>query len=186
MEEDMLRMRLAAGLAGTALLAGSAMAQTSGPTQPVGSGQILTQMPPDLMRGSSFIGLGVYGADNQKIGNVDEILVDRQGKVLGYVVSVGGFLRIGQKYVAIRFDQVQWMSYQEVRAFLEADQSGYGTTTAGSATAWTTQQAAPRSTGDTGGASGTGSYGNTPARALVQMTRADLENAPEFRYSPND
>jgi sporulation protein YlmC with PRC-barrel domain len=188
----MLKMRLAAGLAATALLAGSAMAQTSGPTQPVGSGQILTQMPPDLMRGSSFIGLGVYGADNQKIGNVDEILVDRQGKVLGFVVGVGGLLGIGQKDVVMRFDQVQWMSYQEVRASLEADQSGYGTNTAGSATApnpatgGTIQQAAPSSMGDTGGATSTGSYGSTPARALVQMTRADLENAPEFRYSPND
>jgi sporulation protein YlmC with PRC-barrel domain len=186
MEENMLRMRLAAGLAGTALLVGTALAQTPAPTQPGGPGQVMIQMPPDLMRGSSFIGLNVYGADNQKIGDVDEILVDRQGKVLGYVVSVGGFLGIGQKNVAIRFEQVQWMSYQEVRAFLEADQSGYGTTTAGSATAGTTQQAAPRSTGDTSSASGTGSYGNTPARALVQMTKADLENAPEFRYNPND
>jgi len=46
----MLKMHLAAGLAATALMAGSASAQTTAPTQPAGSGQVMTQMPQDLMR----------------------------------------------------------------------------------------------------------------------------------------
>jgi hypothetical protein len=35
----------------------------------------------------------------------------------------------------------------------------------------------------TGGTAGTASDPNTPARAMVKMTKADLQNAPEFRYS---
>jgi len=158
----------------------------------------MIHMSPDLMRGSRFIGLDVYGADNQKIGDVDEILVDRQGKVHGFVLGVGGFLGIGQKNVAIPFDQVQWMSFPELRAALDADQSGYGTNTAGSATVLsttdggTTQQVTNSSTGDAGDATGTagvsstsaaGNDATTPARAIVKMTEADLQNAPEFRYS---
>ncbi len=117
----MLKMQIAGGLGAAALMAGTALAQATAPTQPAGLGQVMIQMPPDLMRGSRFIGLDVYGADNQKIGDVDELLVDRQGKVHGVVVAVGGFLGIGQKNVAIPFDQLQWMSFQEVRASLEAD-----------------------------------------------------------------
>jgi sporulation protein YlmC with PRC-barrel domain len=204
----MLRMQLAAGLAATALLAGSALAQTTAPTQPAGPGQVMTQMPPDLMRGSQLMGIDVYGADNQKIGDIDEVLVDRQGKIHGLVVGVGGFLGIGQKDVAIPFDQVQWMSNQEVQASAGTGQRGTNTAdttvpstatggagqpaTTGSTAAGTTGSPGAAGTlggagtgGTTAGAGTTASGGdpNTPARAMVKMTKADLQNAPEFRYS---
>jgi sporulation protein YlmC with PRC-barrel domain len=197
MENSMLKMQIAGGLGASILMAGTALAQTAAPNQPDRPGQVMTRMSPDLMRGSRFIGLDVYGADNQKIGDVDEVLVDRQGNVHGFVVGVGGFLGIGQKNVAIPFDQVQWMSFRELRASLDADQSGYRTNTAGSAIVQstaadgTTQQVTNSSTGDAGDATGTagasgasvaGNDATTPARAIVKMTEADLQNAPEFRY----
>ena len=212
----MLKMKLAAGLAATALLASSALAQTSAPTQPAGAGQIMTQMPQDLMRGSKLMGVDVYGADNQKIGDIDEVLVDRQGKIHGFVVGVGGFLGIGQKDVAIPFDQVTWMSNQEVQAS-NASQSGTaasntgaagtgaaGTNTAGGVTTPAAPSAGGANPATTGSTAGTGTAGtggmattgtgttagaasgsdsNVPARAMVKMTKADLQNAPEFRYS---
>jgi sporulation protein YlmC with PRC-barrel domain len=189
-EEEMLRMHLAAGLAATALMAGTALAQTTAPTQPVGQGQIRTQMPQDLMRASKLMGVDVYGADNQKIGDIDEALVDRQGRIHGIVVGVGGFLGIGQKDVAIPFDQVQWMSSQEVQASTAASQGSTATTGTLTTPAAPTANA-PATTGSTTGgtsgmASGTAasaSNDNVPARAMVKMTKADLQNAPEFRYS---
>jgi sporulation protein YlmC with PRC-barrel domain len=211
MEEHMLKTHLAASLAATVLMAGTALAQTTAPTQPAGSGQVMTQMPQDLMRGSQLMGIDVYGADNQKIGDIDEVLVDRQGKIHGLVVGVGGFLGIGQKDVAIPFDQIQWMSNQEVQASSNRNQGGEsGTNTAGgvtvpsTATGGASQPATTGSTaaGGTGGmtggtapagntagggaTAGSGSDPNTPARAMVKMTKADLQNAPEFRYSAND
>jgi sporulation protein YlmC with PRC-barrel domain len=208
----MLKTQIAAGLAAAALMTGSALAQTAAPTQPAGPGQVMTQMPPGLMRGSQLMGIDVYGADNQKIGDIDEVLVDRQGKIHGLVVGVGGFLGIGQKDVAVPFDQVQWMSNQEVQASAGAGQGGYGTNTAGGVTTpaapstgganqpATTGSTAAGTTGSPGaagtlGGAGTGgvtagagtttagSDPNTPARAVVKMTKADLQNAPEFRYS---
>src|SRR5215217_4931559 len=195
----MLKMQLAAGLAVTALMAGTALGQTTAPTQPAGPGQVMTQMPPDLMRGSQLMGIDVYGADNQKIGDIDEVLVDRQGKIHGLVVGVGGFLGIGQKDVAIPFDQVQWMSNQELQAS-NANPSGYGTNTAGGVTTPTAPSATganqPATTGSTaagttgspraagtmggsspagttagGGTTASGSDANTPARAMVKMTK---------------
>ena len=200
----MLKTYLGAGLA-AALLTGSALAQTSAPTQPAGAGQIMTQMPADLMRGSQLMGIDVYGADNQKIGDIDEVLVDRQGKIHGLVVGVGGFLGIGQKDVAIPFDQVQWMSNQEVQASANTGQGGTnrgdttvpstatggagqptttGSTAAGGAGGMTGGTAPAGGTGATAGAgAGAGSDPNMPARAMVKMTKADLQNAPEFRYA---
>jgi sporulation protein YlmC with PRC-barrel domain len=190
----MLKIHLAAGLAAAALMTTAAVAQTSAPTAPAGQGQIMTQMPPDLMRGSKLMGIDVYGADNQKIGDVDEVLVDRQGKIQGIVVGVGGFLGIGQKDVAIPYDQVQWMSNQEVQAQNnQGGGAGTGTNTAGGVTTPNTPAGGagqPATTGSTGGAGGTtaasggsGSNDNMPARAMVKMTKADLQNAQEFRYS---
>ena len=43
----------------------------------------------------------MLGADNQKIGDVTDILFDKDGKIEAYVVSVGGFLGMGSKDVAI-------------------------------------------------------------------------------------
>jgi sporulation protein YlmC with PRC-barrel domain len=205
MENVMRTMKLAAGLAFAALTIDPALAQTTAPTQPAGAGQVMTQMPPDLMRASRLLGVDVYGADNQRIGDIDEILVDRQGRIHGLVVGVGGFLGIGQKDVAIPLDQVQWMSNQEVQASSGAGQTGSATNTAGGVTTpappmvTANQPAATGSTaaGDTGGMTGSTapagtatsagtSDHNTPARAVVKMTKADLQNAPEFRYGPND
>jgi sporulation protein YlmC with PRC-barrel domain len=197
----MRKTQFAAGLATAALIASTALAQTSAPTQPAGSGQVMTQMPPGLMRGSQLMGIDVYGADNQKIGDIDEVLVDRQGKIHGLVVGVGGFLGIAQKDVAIPFDQVQWMSNQEIQASANANQSGArtadttvpSTATGGAGQPTTTGSTAAGGTGgmtggsapagNAGGAASAGNDPNTPARATVKMTKADLQNAPEFRYA---
>jgi hypothetical protein len=53
------------------------------------------------MLASKFKGTDVLGADDKKIGDVSDILFDKNQKVLAYVVGVGGFLGIGQKDVAI-------------------------------------------------------------------------------------
>jgi sporulation protein YlmC with PRC-barrel domain len=145
----------------------------------------MTQMPPGLMRGSQLMGIDVYGADNQKIGDIDEVLVDRQGKIHGLVVGVGGFLGIAQKDVAIPFDQVQWMSNQEIQASANANQGGARTADTTVPSTATGGAGQPTSTGSTaaGGAAGAGNDPNTPARAMVKMTKADLQNTPEFRYA---
>src|SRR5215207_4668309 len=189
----MLKKHISIGLAAAALLTGSALAQTPAGIQPVGSGQVMTQMPPDLMRGSQLIGTDVYGADNQKIGDIDEVLVDRQGRIHGLVVGVGGFLGIGQKDVAIPFDQVQWMSNQEVQASANtgqrstntADTTVPSTATGGAGQPATTGSTAAGTTGSPGAAGTLGGAGtggatagagttasggdsNTPARAMVK------------------
>jgi hypothetical protein len=50
---------------------------------------------------SKFVGIDVVGADDKKIGDVNDVLFDQQGKVEAYVIGVGGFLGIGAKDVAL-------------------------------------------------------------------------------------
>jgi hypothetical protein len=44
-------------------------------------------------------GTAVYGADDQKIGSIQRIMIDKiSGKVAYAVTSFGGFLGIGEDY----------------------------------------------------------------------------------------
>lgn len=55
----------------------------------------------DQYLASKFKGTDVIGADDKKIGDVTDILFDKNSKVEAYVVGVGGFLGIGSKEVAL-------------------------------------------------------------------------------------
>ena len=55
----------------------------------------------DQWRSSKLIGLNVYNDQNEKLGDINEILLDKSGKVAGVVIGVGGFLGMGEHYVAV-------------------------------------------------------------------------------------
>ena len=52
------------------------------------------------------MGKEIYTADNQSIGDINDLLVAKDGGVVAAVVGVGGFLGIGEKNVAIPFDKI--------------------------------------------------------------------------------
>jgi len=97
--------------AAVALLAGPAMAQTpdqkqsppaaTAPAATATKGQIITEQKPDQLLATKFKGTNVVGMNNEKVGDVTDILFDKDGKVLAYVIGVGGFLGIGSKDVAL-------------------------------------------------------------------------------------
>src|SRR5215210_1663711 len=99
-EEPMLKKHMAACLVATALMAAPALAQSSS--------QFMTHMNPDQWRGSKLVGVNIYGQNNEKIGDVNEVLIDRKGNADAVVVGVGGFLGIGEKDVALPFSAVEW------------------------------------------------------------------------------
>ena len=63
--------------------------------------KFVTKQSADQFLASKFKGTDVIGADQQKIGDVSDILFDKDGKIEAYVVGVGGFLGIGAKDVAL-------------------------------------------------------------------------------------
>ena len=89
--------------AAAALLAGSAYSQSPAPqtTGSAAKGQVVMQQTADQFLASKFKGTDVMGPNNEKVGDVSDILFDKDGKILAYVVGVGGFLGIGSKDIAL-------------------------------------------------------------------------------------
>jgi sporulation protein YlmC with PRC-barrel domain len=71
------------------------------PAAKAGEATFVNSQKPDQFLFSSFKGTNVVGGDNEKIGDVSDILFDKMGKIEAYVISVGGFLGIGSKSVAL-------------------------------------------------------------------------------------
>src|SRR6185312_12032620 len=63
--------------------------------------KFVTKQSADQFLASKFKGTDVIGTDDKKIGDVSDILFDKDKKVLAYIVGVGGFLGIGAKDVAV-------------------------------------------------------------------------------------
>ncbi|WOH48230.1 DUF4142 domain-containing protein [Bradyrhizobium sp. sBnM-33] len=128
---------------------------------------------PNQMLGSDLRGTQVRGANDENIGEINDILVDRKGGVVAVIVGVGGFLGIGEKNVAIPFHALEIVEGRTSGG--GADRTGTGTTGA----AGRGDTAADRSqSGRQQQAQGT----MEPDRIVLRgMTKADLEAAPAFR-----
>src|SRR5215813_3850254 len=88
----------------SALMVSGALAQAD---KPADSGKFIASQSTDQWVFSKFKGTDVLGPDNAHIGNVNDMLFDKQGKILGLIVGVGGFLGIGEKNVAIDMSAFQ-------------------------------------------------------------------------------
>ncbi len=63
-------------------------------------------------RATKVIGAAVYNENNQSIGEVDDIIIPREGGAPVAVLSVGGFLGIGARLVAVPYERLR-MNAQE-------------------------------------------------------------------------
>ena len=57
-------------------------------------------------RASKIIGAAVFNDQNQQVGTVDDVILDRDNKAVLAVISVGGFLGVGGKLVAVSYTQL--------------------------------------------------------------------------------
>ena len=72
-----------------------------------GSASTISSQSADQMLASKVRGADVMGSNDEKIGDVSDILFSKDGKVEAYVLSVGGFLGVGAKEVALAPSSVQ-------------------------------------------------------------------------------
>jgi hypothetical protein len=78
------------------------MAQTKMPsrTEPI-TGTFLSVQASNQWLATQLIGLTVLGANNEKIGSINDLVVDQSGAIQAAVIGVGGFLGIGAKDIAV-------------------------------------------------------------------------------------
>ena len=86
------------GLAGALLLAVAPLhAQTTK------SEDFVTVQPAGQWLAGQFIGQAVTNEAAETIGNINDLLFDKSGRIVNVVIGVGGFLGIGEKNVAIPY-----------------------------------------------------------------------------------
>jgi sporulation protein YlmC with PRC-barrel domain len=56
---------------------------------------------------SNLVGLDVYNSANQDIGQIKDVAIGPQGRAQAYIMSVGGFLGMGERYVAVNPSDVK-------------------------------------------------------------------------------
>jgi len=92
-----LNRLLAASMLGTCVFAGGAFAQ--GAPQQVA--KVDVQSLETAYRGSKIIGSTVYNDQNQSVGKIDDLLISQDGKAPYAVLSVGGFLGMGDHLIVV-------------------------------------------------------------------------------------
>jgi hypothetical protein len=56
------------------------------------------------------LALNVYNDNNEKIGSVNDLLIDKSGNIKAAVIGVGGFLGMGEHPVAVSFDKIKFFN----------------------------------------------------------------------------
>ena len=151
------------------------------------SGQFMTKMETNQIMASDLIGTRVVSANNESIGDINDVIVDRNGQVMAAVVGVGGFLGIGEKDVAVPFKSLEFASAQQAQAMDSSSGNNAVNTTGSTAATGSTATTGNTATTGTGSAGSTSTAANTassnqnqPERVVLRMTKAELQAAPAF------
>lgn len=109
----MMKKALTAAVLGLSLAALPALAQnnTSANSNQANADkdqphQTASQM--NVWPASKIKGLNVYNQQNEKIGDISDLMLNKDGKIDNIVISVGGFLGIGTHDVAVKFSDLKW------------------------------------------------------------------------------
>ena len=181
----MLAKYLTAGVAGSLLLASAAFAAEDTATKPppsttaAAASTSSTSFQGDW-RSSKMVGLNVYNEQNENVGSINDLLMDKSGSVKAAVISVGGFLGMGARLVALPYDKVKFST--EPVAYTGASNAPGATGTSRPASTTTTGSTSGSAAGSP---SATASKTNPwyPDHAVISGTKDELKNMPEFKYS---
>ena len=69
--------------------------------------QVMNDVPANTMTVTNYYKQAVYDPQNNRIGDVDDVLMNPDGRVNALVIGVGGFLGIGEKHVVVPFNAVK-------------------------------------------------------------------------------
>jgi len=187
---------LSVALLGASVLATAAYAQSSPPasstsTPAATASSTTTTVTADqkmVMKGSwrasKLMGLNVYNEQNEKLGDINELIVDKDGKINAVVIGVGGFLGMGEHDIAVTIDKLKFVE-EAVRTSSAAPSTTTTatreTTTTGAATAPATS---PTTTTTTTTSASTANVNDwTPDHAVMSGTKDQLKAMPQFKYS---
>ena len=112
---------------------------------------------------SKLIHMNVYNNQNEKIGDIKELMLDKNGKIDIVAIGVGGFIGMGERDVAIKFEQLKWSD----AAVSSANKDRPAATTGAKPT---DSSAKPANQ-------------NYPDHAVLNATKDQLKAMPQFNYN---
>jgi sporulation protein YlmC with PRC-barrel domain len=83
-----------------------AIAAVAALTAPTFAADTMSSLPVDSSTITNYYKQNVYDKEQNSIGKIDDVLVDKSGKITALMVGVGGFLGMGEKDVALPFTAV--------------------------------------------------------------------------------
>ncbi len=173
----MFAKSLTTAVVGSALIATAALAQTPSSSTattnpPAAATSTSVNTASHQWRASKVVGLKIYNDANESLGSVNDLLIDKDGKIATAVVGVGGFLGVGEHYVAVPFEKIKWVNepvpYTGSGGSASNSTGRPAGTTTGAAT--TTPPAAK-------------SNPWYPDHGVFNATKDQLKSMPEFKYS---
>jgi sporulation protein YlmC with PRC-barrel domain len=180
----MIAKYIATALLTTALMTSVASAQTT-TTKTDATNASATMHREGEWRASKLVGVNVYNEANEKIGDINEVILDKSGKVANVILGVGGFLGMGEHYVAVAFDKLKWVNEP-------ARSTTSSTSTAPANNPATNVDSNARTTSDGTARTTTGAATTTttrsanenwyPDHAMYHATKDQLKAMPQFKY----
>ena len=202
---------LTVALLGSALVSGATLAQNA--PRPASNAPASASQRTDAnktvmlkqgeWRGSKLTGLAVYNNNNERVGEINELIVGKDGKLESVVLGVGGFLGIGEHDVAVPFSRVKFVeeprraerttsrtdersrneaagARNDAAARMDANRTA---TTNKSAASTPPKDRAPETTATSTRAASSDGYRGYPDHAVISMSKDQLKALPGIRYS---
>ena len=128
-----------------------------------------------MWRASKLIGLNVYNDQNEKLGDISELLLDKSGKVNGVVIGVGGFLGMGQHDIKVEMEKLKFVN--------EPVKTSSATTSSSSSTSTSATTGAANRPASSSASSSTPSKQWYPDHAVLSGASKDqLKSMAAFKY----
>ena len=171
------RYFLAAALT-AAFMSSTALAQTTNPptkapAPAATAADVAPKLPSPHWRASKLVGVKIYNEQNERLGDVNEIILDQTGKTLGYVIGVGGFLGVGEHDIFVEPSKIKFVNEPlKTTSSAPANNPPPATSPAGAPTT-------------TRNVSATTNRANEwyPDHGIVSANKDQLKAMPQFKYS---
>nr|WP_314093509.1 PRC-barrel domain-containing protein [uncultured Shinella sp.] len=73
---------------------------------PAAGGDYLTAQSDEQISANTYIGQAVYNSADESIGKISDLIMEKSGGIDAAIIGVGGFLGIGEKWVAVPFEKI--------------------------------------------------------------------------------
>jgi len=87
---------------------GSAMLAHPAESAAAESPKFLSKQESTDLLASNLIGQSVYNSQDESVGDINDLVTDENGKVIAVLVGTGGFLGLGEKDVALGFEELRF------------------------------------------------------------------------------